>query len=83
MILGYTKGFSWKQCKVDAKAIKIRRAITMVQGDNPNPDIAVLHPEWIREAQLKKYTELTKSVGDACDKFQQRAIARRDKFAGK
>ncbi len=74
-------GFSWKQAKIDAVDIKIRRAITMVQGDNPNPDIAVRHPEWIKQAQQKQYTELKNSVEDLIKREQNQAMIRRKKNA--
>ncbi len=77
------KGFSHKQAAEDAIKIKIRRAITMVSGDNPNSDIAVKHPEWIRAAQKKDYTELIKKVTEDTKKFQLRARERRDRLHGK
>ncbi len=74
-------GFDWKKMKEEALRIKIERAIIMVQGDNPNSDIAIQHPEWVREAQNKKYTELTKSITDKIKKYQDQALARRLKVA--
>ncbi len=82
MVLSRTD-FNWKKEQEYAIKVKIERAITMVQGDNPNPDIAILHPEWVREAQNKKYTELTKSITDRVKKQQERAIARRIKVGRK
>ncbi len=76
-------GFSHKKMAEIALKIKIERAITQVQGDNPNSDIAIRHPEWIREAQNKKYTELTKSVTDSVKRMQDQALARRMKVARK
>ncbi len=67
----------------EAIKIKIRRAITMVQGDNPNSDIAVKHPEWVRAAQQKNYTELIKKVTEDTKKKQDLVRMRRLKFAGK
>ncbi len=82
MVLAKTD-FNWKKMKEEAIRVKIERAITMVQGDNPNPDIAIQHPEWIREAQNKKYTELTKSITDRVKRQQDQALARRQKVARK
>ncbi len=76
-------GFSWKTEKELAIKTKVRRAITQVQGDNPNKDIAIRHPEWIKQAQSKQYTELTKSITDSVQRAQDRVQARRDMIAGK
>ncbi len=75
--------FSWKALKEEAIRVKVARAITQVQGDNPNGDIAIKHPEWVREAQNKKYTELTKSITESVKRQQDLAIARRLKVARK
>ncbi len=75
--------FSHKVMKEEAIRIKVQRAITQVQGDNPNGDIAIKHPEWVREAQNNKYTELTKSITESMKRFQESAQARRDKVARK
>ncbi len=76
-------GYSHKKMAEIALKIKIERAIAQVQGDNPNPDVAIQHPEWVREAQNKKYTELTKSITDKVTRYQAAAIARRMKVARK
>ncbi len=81
--MGGTIGFSHKWMAEEALKIKIRRAITQVQGDNPNSDVAVRHPEWVRESQNKKYTELIKSVTDQIKKNQGRALERRNRLGGK
>ncbi len=75
--------FNWKLMRELAIKMKVERAITQVQGDNPNPDIAIKHPEWIRAAQNKNYTELTKSVTEQVKRAQAEAIRRRNKHAGK
>ncbi len=75
--------FSHKRMAEDAIKIKIRRAISMVKGDNPNKDMAIRHPEWIRAAQQKNYTELIKDITLKTKKFQENTLRRRDKTAGK
>ncbi len=82
MVLAKT-GFSHKAMREEAIKIKIERAIIQVQGDNPNPDIAIQHPEWVREAQNKKYTELTKYITERVKRQQDSALARRQKVARK
>ncbi len=73
--------FSWKKIKQEAIDIKVRRAITQVQGDNPNQDVAVKHPQWIKQAQSKNYDELKKSVTELIERKQAQAMARRKKNA--
>ncbi len=74
--------FSWKQAKLDAIAIKIRRARTMAINAS-NPEFKLQHPDWIRDAQSKNFTLLDKKVKEATEKYQALAQARRDKRAGK
>ncbi len=76
-------GYSHKDMMKRAIEVKIRRAKTMVDGDNPNPDMAIRHPEWIRAAQQKNYTELIKDITLKTKKFQENTLRRRDKTAGK
>ncbi len=78
-----TAGYSHKAEAERAIKIKIERAITMCQGDNPNPDMAIKHPEWIRAAQNKDYTELTKKITMDCKKYQSQARERRNRLGGK
>ncbi len=75
-------GYSHKQRAEDTIKLKVERAINMVQGDNPNPDVAIQHPEWVRAAQQKNYTELTKYVTEHTKKLQLRARERREKTHG-
>jgi len=75
-------GFSWKKAKLDAIATKIRRAKTMAIAGN-NPDIKLSHPDWVRDAQSKNFTQLVKEVKEKVEKFQQTAMNRRDKRSGK
>ncbi len=76
-------GFSWKAMKEEAIKIKIRRAITMASKKDVNPDFAILHPDWVREAQKKNFTDLTAKIKQAVEKDQERAQARRDKLVRK
>ncbi len=76
-------GFSWEQMKKQAVEIKIRRAITMASKKNVNPDFAIEHPDWVREAQKQNYTDLKAKVKQAVEKEQERAQARRDKLVRK
>jgi len=75
-------GFSWEQAKIDAVALKIRRAKTMaVVGSNP--DFKLKHPDWVRDAQKKDFTLLNKKVKEEAEKFQQQYAKRRLKLVGK
>ncbi len=82
LTMSWNRGYSHKDMIDRALKIKIRRAITMVQGDNPNSDIAIQHPEWIRAAQNKNYVELTKYVTQKFNQHQEKTKMRRNKFAG-
>ncbi len=75
-------GYSHKQDKIDAIKVKIRRARTMAIAGS-NPDFKLSHPDWVRDAQSKNFTQLEKIVKEQCDKYAQRAQQRRDKRAGK
>ncbi len=76
-----TEGFSWKAIKKEAIRIKIERAMTMAKHKNVNPDFAIQHPEWVREAQNNNYTDLKKKVTEVIERQQAQAQARRDKIA--
>ncbi len=64
--------FSWKQQKLDAIKIKQRRA--RVQSKAGHPDMKILHPGWVRDAQLKdsNYALINKSVKEEVEKKQLR-----------
>ncbi len=72
-------GFSWIKVKENAIAVKVRRAKTMAKG-NINPDFDKAHPDWVRDAQNKNYTSMTKIVSDNAKKFQDIAYKRRMRF---
>ncbi len=76
------KGFSWKQMKIEAVDMKIRRAITQ-SNSATNPEFKKDHPDWVRDAQKKDYTLLKTKVKEKALKYQLFAQARRDKRAGK
>ncbi len=67
----------------EAIRIKIRRAITQIQGDNPNQDMAVKHPDWVKDAQNKNYNMLIKKVTEETKRYQERALERRNRLGGK
>ncbi len=74
--------FSWDKIKAKAIEHKIRRAKTMARVSN-NDDFRIEHPQWIKDAQVKKYTELEIKIRDKVLRYQGKAIKRRDKLAGK
>ncbi len=69
--------------KEEAIKIKIRRAMTMAAKKEVNPDFAILHPDWVRQAQQNNYTDLKAKVKLQVEKDQERAQARRDKLVRK
>ncbi len=78
----YLMGFSREQSKIDAVALKIRRAKTMaVVGTNP--DFVLKHPDWVRDAQKKDFTMLTKKTKEDAEKYQKMYLQRRLKMVGK
>ncbi len=74
--------FSWKVAKERAIQTKIRRAKTMAKAAN-NPDFTVRHPDWVRDAQAKNYTQLTKVITEDVKKIQGDALIRRLKRLGR
>ncbi len=75
-------GFSWEQAKINAVAVKIRRAKTMALSGE-NPDFKLKHPDWVRDAQTKNFTILNKKVKEEAEKYQQTYARRRLKLVGK
>jgi len=75
-------GFSWKQAKLDAIATEIRRNKTMAINGN-NPDFKLKHPDWVRDAQQKNYTQMEKITKEYMQLKQKQAQSRRDKLVGK
>ncbi len=74
--------FSWKQDKINTINKKIERAITQAKAGS-NPDFKLQHPDWVRDAQNKDFTNLKKVVKEQTEKYQLKAQQRRDKRAGK
>ncbi len=74
--------FSREQDKKNAIAMAIRQAKAQVQGEAKN-DTAFSHPDWVRDAVLKKYTQLTIDVTKQMKDYQEMAIKRRLKRVGK
>ncbi len=74
--------FSRPELLKSALEIKLRRAKTMVKKFDTQ--FSVEHPNEVSEyATNKKYTELTKRVTLEINKYQTRALKRRDKLAGR
>ncbi len=73
--------FSWKTEKEKAIEHKIRRAITMAKGGNP--DYAIQHPDEVRDAQNKQFTSLRKRVREQTLKAQNASELRARKLVGK
>ncbi len=74
--------FSWEKLKERAIEKKISRNITMAKVGTNN-DFRIAHPDWIREAQNKQFSNLKKQVRDAVEKQQAVYLARRIKLGGK
>jgi len=79
--------FSWKTEKEIAIAIAIRRARILAGGASPesmaNPDFKIQHPDWVRDANNKNFTQMDKIVREGVLKQQKIAMDRRAKYAGK
>ncbi len=76
---GRLMAFSRILSNARALEIKVRRAKTMSKG-NVNPDFDKAHPDWVRDAQNKNYTSMSKIIRDNAKKFQDLALARRMRF---
>lgn len=72
----------WTELKKNAIDKKIERAILMAKA-GVNKDFAIQHPDWIKQAQTKNFTDLRIKVKQAVEKSQEIAKARRDKLGGK
>ncbi len=73
--------FSWQQIKLDVIELKIRRGITQAKASHP--DFKINHQQEYKDAQLKKYSNLTSRVKGEIERYQDRAIQRRLRYAGK
>lgn len=74
--------FSRKKSLEDALATKIQRAIIMSKGQ-VNSDFDKNHPDWVRDAQSKNYTQLIKKVTEDHKQFIQNYRDRQVKKYGK
>ncbi len=72
--------FSWDQLKKQVVQDKIDRAIIMAKNGT-NPDFKILHPDWVRDAQSKNFTDLRIKITKDIEKRQEKAILRRQKNA--
>ncbi len=77
-----TEAFSWERMKKLLVEVKIQRAITMASKKDVNPDFRIQHPDWVKQAQSKDYTDLKKKIKETVEKQQQTAMNRRKKVAG-
>ncbi len=79
--------FSWKDTKKRAVEIEVRRAMTVaklgVDTVGTKSDLSIIHPEWIRSAEQKNYSDLKLKVTEMIEKKQKKAMERRAKLAGK
>lgn len=68
--------------KKEAIKYKIKRAKHMARTGT-NPDFKLQHPDWVREAQNNKFSDLELKLKQSITKLQERAQKRRDKLGGK
>ncbi len=77
--------FSWDRARAQAIKITINRSHLLAGGGAtesiPNPDFAIAHPDWVREAKLKNFTVMDKKITLQMKDFQNKAIERRMKNA--
>ncbi len=73
--------FSHKQAAINAIATEVRRNKTMAINNN-NTTFAIMHPDWIREAQNKNFIQLEKTTKEYMQKSQKLARDRRTKLHG-
>ncbi len=73
--------FSHKANAERALATQIRRAKTMALSAT-NPTFKIQHPDWVRDAQKKDFTLLTKVVTESVTKMQKLARTRRERLHG-
>jgi len=74
-------GFSWKQLQIEAILAEIRRNKTMSINAS-NPDFKLRHPDWIRDAQNKNFTQLVKDTTKVMQAKQHLALDRKLKTHG-
>ncbi len=74
--------FSWALAKKEGLKHKIDRAMLM-SNNHINPDFDIKHPDWVRDAQNKNYTNLKKIIKEQVEKQQAQVLKRREKLHGK
>ncbi len=77
--------FSWIKTIEYARATKVRRAKRMVVSDNVGTitDLMIQHPQWVKDAQQKKFTELELITKQKFDKQQDHKKVRLEKLRPK
>lgn len=78
----YTMGYSAEEFRKTAIDKIIQRNITMAKVGS-NPDFKTAHPDWVRDAAKKQFTDLTVKVKNQVVKEQTQALNRRAKLGGK
>ncbi len=79
--------FSWKLAKERAVKEAIRYARCQAGGNDAaslaNTDFKIKHPDWCRDATLKKFTVMDKAIGDEVKARQQKQVDRDLRFVTK
>ncbi len=73
------KPFNWVDFKKYVIQHEIDRNIILAKAGT-NTDFKNLHPDWISQAQNKNFIDLRKKVEASMIKYQENAMARRQKF---
>ncbi len=73
--------FSWEKYKANVIKNEIARAMTQAKRGSAQDKLD--HPDWVREAQNNNYMNLKKVVREKFEKYQEDALLRRLKRAGK
>ncbi len=80
-------GFSWENVKKRTISKKLYRARILAGGGSkeqqPNPDFAVMHPDWVRDVNTANISRMNKTVQDDIEKRQKFALDRRLRRVGK
>ncbi len=71
--------FSWNEFLKKALQHKINRNISLTRGQK-NKDFDKDHPDWIRDATSKNYTQMKKKIKEDFEKHQLNRLERLDKL---
>jgi len=71
--------FSWTTFNKKILELKLERA--KIQAKNKHADMAIKNPQWIKEAQNNRFTELTIEITKRTLAHQQGERDRRQKYA--